>query len=441
MMSDMRSGRIRRVIVYKLDRISRSILDFSSMMEVFEQYRVEFVSTTEKFDTSSPMGRAMLNICVVFAQLERETIQKRVADAYFSRSRKQLYMGGRVPYGYRLVPTMIDNIQTSMYEPIPEEANQIIQIYTLYSDPQCSCGDIAAYLNQQAITKRGKPWGRTRLAELLRNPVYVQADLSIYRFFQQQGVQIVNPPSDFIGSNGCYYYKGRRHSLESQSEDTQGYLVLAPHRGIIPAELWLKCRQKGRTGTRTGSHQKAKHTWLAGKVKCGLCGYALVDKSYGSIHSHYLLCSHKMDSKTCPGPGTIHTDVLEKLVYEALLQKFTQLRPFRYSIHEKPDPRLTELSIALNIAEQEISALLERLSGADEVMYHYIEQRIRQLDQKKEKFRAQIDAISSHNGSKNHCIQLPNWEQLSFSDKRRIADLMIETVHVTQRHVQIQWRI
>lgn len=97
LMADMEAGLISRVIVYKLDRISRSILDFSSMMETFGRYHVEFVATTEKFDTSSPMGRAMLNICAVFAQLERETIQKRVTDAYLSRSRKSFYMGGRCP--------------------------------------------------------------------------------------------------------------------------------------------------------------------------------------------------------------------------------------------------------------------------------------------------------------------------------------------------------
>lgn len=114
MMNDIENGIISKVVVYKLDRISRSILDFSTMMERFEKYKVEFVSTTEKFDTSSPMGRAMLNICIVFAQLERETIQKRVTDAYFSRSQKSFYMGGRVPYGFQLVPTTIEGIKTSM---------------------------------------------------------------------------------------------------------------------------------------------------------------------------------------------------------------------------------------------------------------------------------------------------------------------------------------
>ena len=92
LLADIRRGEIGKVIVYKLDRISRSILDFSNMMELFQQYQVEFVSSTEKFDTSTPMGRAMLNICIVFAQLERETIQKRVCDAYYSRSQKGFHM-------------------------------------------------------------------------------------------------------------------------------------------------------------------------------------------------------------------------------------------------------------------------------------------------------------------------------------------------------------
>ena len=96
LLTDIRRGEVEKVIVYKLDRISRSILDFSNMMNLFQQYQVEFVSSTEKFDTSTPMGRAMLNICIVFAQLERETIQKRVSDAYYSRSQKGFRMGGKL---------------------------------------------------------------------------------------------------------------------------------------------------------------------------------------------------------------------------------------------------------------------------------------------------------------------------------------------------------
>ena len=86
--------------------ISRSIVDFAKLMELFKQYDVEFVSCTEKFDTSTPMGRAMLNICIVFAQLERESIQMRVQDAFYSRCTKGYYMRGRTPYGFDTEPKM-----------------------------------------------------------------------------------------------------------------------------------------------------------------------------------------------------------------------------------------------------------------------------------------------------------------------------------------------
>ena len=122
---DIKQGLIAKVIVYKLDRISRSILDFANMMELFQQYNVEFVSSTEKFDTSTPMGRAMLNICIVFAQLERETIQKRVTDAYYSRSQRGFKMGGKAPYGFHTEPIKMDGINTKKLVVNPDEAANI----------------------------------------------------------------------------------------------------------------------------------------------------------------------------------------------------------------------------------------------------------------------------------------------------------------------------
>lgn len=142
MMNDIKAGKIKKVIVYKLDRISRSVLDFSEMMQEFQKYNVSFVSATEHFDTSSPMGRAMLNICIVFAQLERETIQQRVADAYASRSKKGYYMGGKIPYGYKRVPITIDGVKTSMYEQVPEEAAEVRLIYETYAQPSATLGDV-----------------------------------------------------------------------------------------------------------------------------------------------------------------------------------------------------------------------------------------------------------------------------------------------------------
>ena len=127
LIQDIEQGRIRKVIVYKLDRISRSILDFANIMGLFEKYKVEFVSSTEKFDTETPMGRAMLNICIVFAQLERETIQRRVRDAYLSRSRKGFHMGGKTPYGFLTEPIQMEGINTKKLVAHPE----VLELYVV----------------------------------------------------------------------------------------------------------------------------------------------------------------------------------------------------------------------------------------------------------------------------------------------------------------------
>ena len=109
----------------------------------------------QRFDTSTPIGKAMLMIVMVFAQLERETIQQRVIDAYRSRSRKGFYMGGRVPYGYELENIVMDGIKTCMYRPIPEQIQIVKLIYALYSQPQTSFSDVIKYLSVMLRTIHG----------------------------------------------------------------------------------------------------------------------------------------------------------------------------------------------------------------------------------------------------------------------------------------------
>ena len=102
------AGRVHKIFVYRLDRFSRSIADFSRLWEVLEQHRVEFQSVTEQFDTSSPMGRAMLHIVLVFAQLERETTAERVRDNYIHRFSLGAWGGGSAPFGFDITKIMSD---------------------------------------------------------------------------------------------------------------------------------------------------------------------------------------------------------------------------------------------------------------------------------------------------------------------------------------------
>lgn len=264
MIEDIKAKKIDKVIVYKLDRISRSILDFSNMMCLFQEMNIAFVSATEHFDTSSPMGRAMLNICIVFAQLERETIQQRVADAYTSRSKKGIYMGGKIPYGYTKVPITIQGIKTSMYEPLKDEAEDIRFIYEMYARPETTLGDVTRALSKKglALNRRGKLWSTSRLSEFLQNPIYTFANKEIYDFYKEQGVDIVNSIDQFTGETSLYLFKSSNN------------LVIAPHIGIIDSDTWLKCRRKLAQNRQVTPHKSIKFIF-SGKVKCGYCGYSL----------------------------------------------------------------------------------------------------------------------------------------------------------------------
>ncbi len=443
MMNDIKAGYINTVIVYKLDRISRSILDFSNMMETFNKHKVQFISATEKFDTSSPMGNAMLNICIVFAQLERETIQKRVADAYYSRSLKSFYMGGPIPFGFRKVPTIIDGIHTSMYEPVPEEENLVRLIYEMYSQPNTSYGDIVKYFVERGIKKRGTNWARPRIREILLNPIYVKADLDVYNFYVNNGAEITNPPADFIGENGCYSYRGKGDKKKSASS-VEGYqIVLAPHKGIVDSELWLKCREKCMSQKQMIPSQKAKNSWLCGKIKCGECGYALAAKVFKSRPNRYLLCSNRMNSKACIGAGTLYIDEVENLVYNEMKNKLEMFRKLSYSKISYPNIKQTELETELAEIDKQIKGLLEKVEGSDNALFRYINEKISDLDQRKsdinerikelkQKKEIPVDKIDNH---------LTMWEELSFDDKRQVTDTLIRAIYATEEKITIQWRI
>ena len=345
---DIENGLIKRVVVYKLDRISRSIIDFAGMMEMFGRYNVEFVSSTEKFDTSTPMGRAMLNICIVFAQLERETIQKRVTDSYYSRCQKGFHMSGVAPYGYKLEPHVMDGIRTKRLVVDPEAAKQVKLIFEMYAEPETSYGDIARYFADEDVDTNGKSFMRSALSVLLKNPAYAQADLELYEFFKSQGANVINDAADFAGTNGCYLFQGQGVAESKRSSLADQILVIAPHEGLVSSETWLRCRKKLMSNTAMpGSGQKAKNTWLTGKIKCGRCGSALVFVKSPTTTYNYLRCRKRIDNMSCEGCGTLHAHTVEASIYAEMVKKLNEFQTLTGGNPTKANPKLTAYHVEL----------------------------------------------------------------------------------------------
>ncbi len=445
MMSDIKSGRkgITKVIVYKLDRISRSILDFSSMMDTFGKLGVEFSSATEKFDTSTPMGRAMLNICITFAQLERETTQQRVRDNYIARSQKGFYMGGPVPMGFKKVDLTIDGIKTSMYEQIPDEVETVKKIYEMYSNVNYSNEDIAKVVrNMPSEVKRGRVITRARVQDFIKNPCYVKADINIYNFYKSKGAKIINPPEDFIGTNGCYFYTGDKNTRK-QTDMSNGVLVIAPHEGFIDSELWIACRERALAQQQIKRNPKAKNTWLAGLIKCGECGYALVRKNYKNRNASYFMCSRKMNDNLCKGCGTIHAREFEDFVFHKIEEKLVDFKEFEVTQSKENEPKIAELKGRLIEIDNEIQDTVKGVKNASDIVMEYINQNVDRLHSEKNQVKAEIQRLSEQSFSSKEKVvcDFERFHELPFERKREIANAIIKRIYATDSKIEIIWNI
>ena len=445
LLRDIEAGKVNRVIVYRLDRISRSVLDFANLIEVFQKNRVDFVSTMEKFDTGMPIGKAMLMIVMIFAQLERETIQQRVIDAYSSRSKRGFYMGGRVPFGFDLKETLIDGIRTKMYEPIESEAEIVRLIFSLYSEPQTSLGDVMRYLEAHGIRKRdGKLFNRSRLRDVVINPVYVRADYQLYDFFKAQGTNIANIPDDFIGTNGAYLYSGDTKKRKTVS--LEGHtLVIAPHEGLVDSRTWIKCRSKCLNNQSVAKPVKAKATWLAGKIKCAYCGYALTAKIYRcktKSDNRYYLCNNKYNAGGCTF-GSLNADIVDKIVFEEMRKKLVEFKTLSKQKQEGCNLQIVKLKTQIDAIDKEISLVLDQIAVANETVIQYINNRVVSLENEKKELYAQIAAFN--NDSKNNAEEISgymeHWNELTVSDKITVVDALIESIRASNDSIEIKWKI
>jgi DNA invertase Pin-like site-specific DNA recombinase len=174
LITDIRASRIDIVVVYKVDRLTRSLADFARLVELFDTQGVSFVSVTQQFNTTSSMGRLTLNVLLSFAQFEREVTGERIRDKIAASKKKGMWMGGNVPLGYDA------NERTLVIN--PAEAETVRRIFALYRELGCvrrvkeeadrlglrtKCSTTA-----NGTERGGKPFSRGHLYALLSNPIY-----------------------------------------------------------------------------------------------------------------------------------------------------------------------------------------------------------------------------------------------------------------------------
>jgi DNA invertase Pin-like site-specific DNA recombinase len=364
MLGLIKDGSVKKVVVYKLDRISRSILDFTNMFAEFEMHGAEFISCSENFDTSTPMGKAMLFIIAVFAEMERQTIQKRITDNYYARGEKGFYLGGYAPFGFNKIDFVIDNKKTYCFEENEHESNVVRSIYEQYAYENKNLGEIARWLNANDIKKRRKTqWESSTISRILSNTVYVMADSHVYTFLKAKGATINNPVDDFIGENGCYTYgkvSERKGGSKYKNYNTD-FVTIAPHKGIITSETWLLVQERFERVTGHTNIGSGSLSWLQGLVKC-ICGYSMYVKKSNNKRQKsvyvYFFCKGKRWNCCEADRRMFRCDKLETEVEKLIFEKLENLRNIEANYTQEINPKINSLNIERKKAYERIENLI-----------------------------------------------------------------------------------
>lgn len=340
LLQDIKEKRIDHVIFYKLDRISRKILDILDFIELTNQIGIDFISITENFDTTTPLGRAMVYIAATFAQLEREMLQQRVQDNMLRLAKTGRWLGGITPTGYRSkqVAYMDENGRNKYkytLEEIPEELEIVKTIYQKYLQFK-SLGRVERYLENNKIqTKNGKRFRKQTIKDILVNPVYIKSDPVTYKYFKDLDMEIGNPIQDFDGVHGLLTYN-KHHIKKGQGNKIKDYsqwiLSVGSHKGIIDGTDWIEIHKLlsihgNKTPKKTNSHVGL----LSGLIQCECGGWMKI--KYGQKNKktgtrfYYYVCENKRKGKKCIGRN-LSGEMLDKMVLEIIKNLFKDKNDF-----------------------------------------------------------------------------------------------------------------
>jgi len=438
------------VVVYKLDRFSRSLLDFMSIYETLEKHDVKFISCNEHFDTSTPMGRAMLALTAVFAQMERETIVERCKDTYYQRAEKGFYAGGRVPFGYNKIPVIKDGFKTSMLEKEPLQADIVERIYKYYTEDLLTFSSILNELNSE---NPSKPFHIEQIKYILRNGVYVKSDESVYDYLKTVGAVIKSDFSEFNGTKGFFAYgdpkKRKGKKLNSFSREN---ITIGLHEGFIDSETWLKSQYKLdgiKTYKRAGT---SSHTWLSGLTYCGYCGHALTFSRGGNKKSvrYYATCGGRKDKYCLARTKTVHADELERIVEREILKYLDTLPQVHAKKNKKEKSELKALEnklLNLSFREDEIRNIaMEYTKNGFHNLLRNLDNELSDIESQKSALQNEIQQIESViNTVKISECEIKSYAQ-RFSEadmetKKKIAGLFIDKIVSTDDEIEICYKV
>ena len=412
LLSDIEAGQIDCVVVYKVDRLSRSLLDFARIMGAFEEHGVAFVSVTQSFNSATSMGRLTLNILLSFAQFEREVISERTRDKISMARKKGKWSGGCQVLGYDVTP---EGGRLAVNE---AEAEQVRTIYVLYLELGGMLRvieelDRRRWTNKTCVTRagklhQGKPFAKNVLHGLLTNPIYMG--------------------------------KVRHHGKVYEGE----------HDAIVDEETFQRVQdQLARQGPKCGSRKSRLRGQgiLQGILRCKACGCGMTNSHSrkGNRRYRYYLCHHAQSRgwRHCPRP-TLPAEEIERFVVDeirAIGQDPALVREVVEETQSIRDREIAELDTRRRLLAKEIAdhhrreqALAANPDDPATVRgLAAIQERVTQLSRETADVCTKLAVLHAATIDQDDIVEAcrlfdPVWDTLPRAEQHRLLQLLVDRV-------------
>ena len=462
MMSLVKDKQIKMIVVYKLDRLSRDVLDFCEMYEELQYHDTRFASVSEKFDTSTPMGKAMLMITIAFAQLERETIAERIRDNMLELSKTGRWLGGNTPMGFeseKMEKFNINGKKVSLYKlsPIKDEIEIIKLIYDKYLELKSLTTLETFLLNNNLKTRRNVDFARWGLKKILTNPVYAVADQDTLNYFKDNSMEIFNEDDEWNGTYGVMSYNKtmKTKTGSTKTKDKELWInAIGKHKGIIKGKDWVEVQKMLSLNENKSYRKPIKNTSiLAGILRCEYCGNLMRPKlknttlSNGNRKFNYI-CDLKMRSRgakcNCPNVNGNEADSLVIEGIKALAKPTSEFYLELEKVIKDENYGKTNQSNELEVLEKRhnqnlasIKNYISRIEYVDEDLLDDIQKKIKELKSKDKEVVEKIqmlkaeqpDSYSDQETAKTLIYILDNYmnkfEELDLMSQRNFLKLFI----------------
>ena len=384
LLHDAKNKKFDVLICYRLDRVSRNIADFSNLIDDLQKYNVAFVSIREQFDTSTPMGRAMMFIASVFAQLERETIAERVRDNMLELAKGGRWLGGTSPLGFdcesiSYIDEELKERKMSKLIPNKSELEIIKLIYSKYLELG-SITQVVSFMYTTSYTgKRNKDFSASTISKILRNPIYVKSTTDVLSYLSNKGINVCGD------ANGCGILTYNKKSKGIKQDETQWIAAVCNSKGIIDAKDWLLVQElldKNKDTTKGFRLGTSKKSLLTGLLRCDKCGSPM-RVSYGRNY-HYYACTKKINSKgiSCDNKNVKGPDI-EKVVVGSILDIDTDMLLENFNKDElgvvSREKDMLDIQNKIKAKKLQLNSLFDRMADFDDDLSDLFKDRINEL--------------------------------------------------------------